>query len=76
MSACKLIAFLPCLCVTVIHNCGDGDVRLVGSKNESEGRVEVCMNKVWGTVCDDHWDARDGNVVCRQLGYSAFGECI
>ena len=52
-----------------------GAVRLRGSSLEHRGRVEICVNSVWGTVCDDYWDSTDANVVCKQLGYSRFGNC-
>ena len=47
--------------------CIHGEIRLVG-RNNILGRVEICLNGVWGTVCDNGWDSRDARVVCRQLG--------
>ena len=54
--------------------CRTGQLRLVGSDIPNEGRVEICMSNVWGTVCDDLWGSTDATVVCRQLGYSTQGD--
>ena len=62
----------------------NGTVKLVdGAVNVTEGRLEICVNGVWGTVCSDGLTDQDGfdmnavRVVCRQLGFpEAEGEYI
>lgn len=56
-------------------NCTNGEIRLFGGSSPLEGRVELCANRAWGTVCGQYtWRSREANVVCRQLGHSVFGK--
>ena len=56
--------------VPVEEQCLTGDVRLVNGSTEMAGRLEVCFNGVWGTVCRFGWTAEAATVVCKQLGFT------
>ena len=55
-------------------SCNNGDARLVGGINKLGGRVEICYNKIWGSVCHNFWDIYDANVICKQLGHQPTGK--
>lgn len=66
--SCSNVALLF-ICIV----CCDGDVRLRNG-TDSSGRVEVCYNNSYGSVCDSGWGIISAGVVCRQLGYSFSSE--
>ena len=59
--------------IDFLSGCTTGEVRLVDGANNNEGRVEICLDDEWGTVCDQMWGVTDARVVCRQLGLSMIG---
>ena len=59
---------------TANANCTDGQLRLRGGNISREGRVEMCYEHQWGTVCDNFWGTSDAKVACRQLGFSSNGK--
>lgn len=79
----RIFAFIPEQGSVVFSNCSDGELRLAGSTVDYDGRVEVCINGAWGSVCYSgfsstyytrYWDGSDARVVCRQLGHQELGE--
>ncbi len=53
-----------------ISSCPHGKVVLVEGTNEYEGRIAVCVNGQWSSICkDSFWGPPDARVICRQLGF-------
>ena len=51
-------------------NCTTGGIRLmIGTElsTNGSGRLEVCFNNAWGTVCDRSFDDADAAVACSQV---------
>ena len=53
--------------------CTSGDLRINGTLSLA-GRLEVCFNNTWGTVCADGFGPQEAVVACRQMGFSDAGK--
>ena len=68
---------VPTVCHLLTQTgCHEDAVRLQDGTSSLEGRVEICRDDIWGTVCDDGWTSVDSRVVCRELGHSVAGNII
>lgn len=67
LQTCEMTIFQISLALYIA--CEDGIVRLENGTS-SEGRVEVCYEGYYKTVCDDFWDVLEARIVCRQLNFS------
>ena len=64
-----------CFATEPVDSCSpEGRLRLVGWPSDGAGRIEICRDGVWGTVCADSrdtpWSEKNAQVACRALGYS------
>ena len=60
------------MCV-YIAGCLEWKSRLVNGSTPNEGRLEICYNNTWRTICENHWTDAYAEIACRQLGYSTIG---
>lgn len=54
--------------------CTDGDVRLVGGSDSSEGRIEYCYESNWYPVCS--LTSYAASLMCQHLGFNSSRELI
>lgn len=65
-SICKRSIFPAIPCVA-------GTVRFSGGFSERNGRLEVCVNEEWATVCGKKLTQKDAAKACVQAGFSKEG---
>ena len=70
----ELLFLFHCCSIAEPSECPEGAVRLAGGDISQEGRPEVCIDAVWGSVCGDGWDQTDAHTLCQQLELGEGGQ--
>ena len=64
-----------CYILVVTEYCEDGDIQVeLNASGLPIGRVLICQNENWGTLCVDGWSDDDASVVCARLGHPRKGQ--
>ena len=71
MLYCLTCTFFNPRAAVVSSNCTDGSVRLVNGVDAKPGKLEICVEGVYGGVCNEHWTKSGSEVICKQLGLSS-----
>ena len=54
----------------------EGTVRLAGGTSGTDGRVEVLLDGLWGSVCSPNWGASEAVVVCSSFGFEGAAQPV
>ena len=71
-----LLIYVFSIASTTIRSCTHGELRLVGGPNIRQGRLEICVNKAWGSVCSSGFFDEDAAVACAQMNFEREGVSI
>lgn len=58
---------------TELADCTNGDISLIDGPNVREGRVQICLNKAWGTVCNTRFSDEDAAIACLSMEFEKIG---
>ena len=62
------------LSIFFYSGCTTNEIRLnTFGQDKTEGRLQICRNRVWGNVCSRELDQAIAVVTCKELGLNATG---
>ena len=67
----------------IVVECNSEAVRLVNPRSDLRkevnerllsGRVEICVNGTFRSICDKSWTDQEAALLCKELGFSQWGK--